>query len=308
MNDKDRKEFEAPVRSIITALESIALVIILYIYASITSQFEAYINFKSSMALTFLCISITYGFYFYQIRLKSDHVIPHNLNSKVISTNMRIFIIIIAVILSSLPDFFSSVIFPSSQNATDIWFLEQILTLLISISLIFIFKQISLKDSTLIKKINHSSYKFSKLELSLFSLLVIPYLLLVLDKGSFDLKNNNINLENIEKDKIVKVEKMQKELSLHKERDTFYIIYPINNDLIRVNSIQNSNPVVQSFYMYFFLYILCILTMKVGRFIALLLYWKQCSTNDSTQLSNKNSHISESKIFYNEFFLIDLDK
>ncbi|MCY3036172.1 hypothetical protein QP173_02140 [Aerococcus urinae] len=254
MNDKDRKEFEAPVRLIITIIESTVLMFILLPYAIIASKYESDIDFSTTFLVTFIFISMTYTIYFYLIRLKSDRFISLNINFKVIGNRSFLYK---TVILFSL---FASLLYVlnSSLPKDIIILLGFTLTCIISSFLIIIIKQLFFKDSTLIKKIDHTSYRFSKLELSLFSLLVIPYLLNALEKGSFDL--------------------------------------------------ENSNPVVQGFYSYFFLYILCVLPLKAGRFIALLNYWTHHLNNDSTQLSNKNSHISESKIFHNEFFLIDLEK
>ncbi|AEA01344.1 MULTISPECIES: hypothetical protein [Aerococcus] len=254
MNDKDRKEFGVTVRLIITIIESTALMFILLPYAIIASKYETDINFSTTVLFTFFSISMTYTIYFYLIRLQSDRFIPHNINFKVICNRSFLYK---AVILFSL---LASLLYvlTSSFPKDIIILLGFTLTCLISICLIFIIKEIFFKDSTSIKIIDHASYKFSKLELSLFSLLVIPYLLASLEKGSFILENNN--------------------------------------------------PVAQDFYFYFFLYILCVLPLKAGRFIALISYWTHHSNNQSTQLSNKNSHVAKDKIWYNEFFLIDLDE
>ncbi|MDK6372186.1 hypothetical protein QP101_08965 [Aerococcus urinae] len=257
MLNKDRKEFEVPVQFIITILESTILMFILLLYAIIASKYETDIDFTTTFLVTFIFISMTYTIYFHQIRLHSDRFIAHNINFKAISKNICMRIATVALIFFSLLTFLLYV-YRSSLPNDKVLFFGFALTYLISSALIIIIKQIFFKDSTLIKKINHSSYKFSKLELSLFSLLVIPYLLNALEKGSFGL--------------------------------------------------ENSNPVAQGFYSYFFLYILCVLPLKAGRFIALLNYWTHHSNTQSTQLSNKNSHISENNIFHNEFFLIDLDK
>ncbi|KAA9238126.1 MULTISPECIES: hypothetical protein [Aerococcus] len=256
MLDKDRKEFGVTVRLIITVAESIILILLLIPYAIIASKYEANIDFTTTVFFTIFFITMTYTIYFYQIRLKSDHFIAHNINFNVIGKSIIMRIATVAVIFFSLLAFLLH-IFRSSLSNDEVLFFSFTLTCLISISLIFIVKQIFFKDSTSIKKINHSSYKFSKLELSLFSL-VIPYLLASLEKGSFGL--------------------------------------------------ENSNPVAQKLYFYFFLYILCVLPPKAGRFIALISYWTHHSNNQSTQLSNTNNHVPKNNILINEFFLIDLDK